>query len=109
MRQVDRDRHQPHRPGCRALPARRGDARAGAALRPAEYPAGRTCSARRRILKLTVWPYPAERCRERRQDMSHGNRKVGLSAVGLTRTAAEHWNLGTAALYEEALRRKEGE
>ena len=41
--------------------------------------------------------------------MSQGNRKVGLDAVGITRTASEHWNLGTAALYEEALRRKEGE
>ncbi len=40
--------------------------------------------------------------------MSQGNRKVGLSAVGITRTAGEHWNLSTAALYEEALRRGEG-
>ena len=41
--------------------------------------------------------------------MAQGNRKVGLSAVGITRTAGEHWNLTTAALYEEALRRNEGQ
>ncbi len=41
--------------------------------------------------------------------MSQGNRTVGLDAVGITRTAGEHWNFSTAALYEEALRRKEGE
>ncbi|TAK18855.1 MAG: phosphoenolpyruvate carboxykinase [Acidobacteria bacterium] len=41
--------------------------------------------------------------------MSQGDRKVGLGAVGITRTAGEHWNLSAAALYEEALRAGEGQ
>ena len=32
-------------------------------------------------------------------------RAHGLEALGLVRTGRVHWNLGTAALYEEALRR----
>jgi phosphoenolpyruvate carboxykinase (ATP) len=39
--------------------------------------------------------------------MSHGDRKVGLGAVGIDASRA-HWNLGIAALYEEAVRRHEG-
>ena len=31
-----------------------------------------------------------------------------LATLGITNSRAEHWNLGTAALYEEALRRDEG-
>ena len=39
--------------------------------------------------------------------MSHGDRKVGLGAIGIDASRA-HWNLGVAALYEEAVRRHEG-
>ena len=39
--------------------------------------------------------------------MSHGERKVGLGAVGIDASRV-HWNLGVAALYEEAVRRHEG-
>jgi len=43
--------------------------------------------------------------------MSHvlsGERKVGLETVGLSRASRVHWNLGVAALYEEAVKRGEG-
>jgi len=43
--------------------------------------------------------------------MSHvvsGERKVGLETVGLGRASRVHWNLGVAALYEEAVKRGEG-
>ena len=40
--------------------------------------------------------------------MSQSERKVGLDAVGMTRTGKTHWNLGVAALYEHALHRGEG-
>jgi phosphoenolpyruvate carboxykinase (ATP) len=40
--------------------------------------------------------------------MLQGERKVGLEAVGIEGAAAVHWNLGIAALYEEAVRRREG-
>ena len=43
--------------------------------------------------------------------MSHvmsGERKVGLETVGLSRALRVHWNLGVAALYEEAVKRGEG-
>jgi ATP-dependent phosphoenolpyruvate carboxykinase len=33
---------------------------------------------------------------------------VGLDAVGIVNTNRIYWNLSTAALYEEALRRHEG-
>ena len=35
-------------------------------------------------------------------------RAHGLEALGIVRAGRVHWNLGTAALYEEALRRSEG-
>ena len=35
-------------------------------------------------------------------------RAHGLEALGIVRSGRVHWNLGTAALYEEALRRSEG-
>ena len=35
-------------------------------------------------------------------------RAHGLEALGIVRSGRVHWNLGTAALYEEALRRAEG-
>jgi phosphoenolpyruvate carboxykinase (ATP) len=35
-------------------------------------------------------------------------RAHGLEALGIVRPGRVHWNLGTAALYEEALRRSEG-
>ena len=35
-------------------------------------------------------------------------RAHGLEALGIVRSGRVHWNLGTAALYEEALRRGEG-
>src|SRR4051812_33659555 len=34
-------------------------------------------------------------------------RSQGLEAVGITRSGRVHWNLSTAALYEEAIRRGE--
>ncbi len=40
--------------------------------------------------------------------MSHGRRTVGLEAVGIEGTAQVHWNLSVGALYEEAVRRREG-
>jgi phosphoenolpyruvate carboxykinase (ATP) len=40
--------------------------------------------------------------------MQTGDRKVGLDAVGL-KSVKPHWNLGVAALYEEAIRRGEGQ
>ena len=40
--------------------------------------------------------------------MSHAERRVGLDAVGIDGAAAVHWNLTVAALYEEAVRRREG-
>jgi phosphoenolpyruvate carboxykinase (ATP) len=40
--------------------------------------------------------------------MAHGQRKVGLDAVGISGTGTVRWNLGVAALYEEAVRRGEG-
>ncbi len=41
--------------------------------------------------------------------MSHGEHKVGLSAVGIEAPSKVYWNLGVEALYEEAVRRGEGE
>jgi phosphoenolpyruvate carboxykinase (ATP) len=35
-------------------------------------------------------------------------RAHGLEALGIVRSGRVHWNLGTAALYEESLRRAEG-
>ena len=40
--------------------------------------------------------------------MSGVDRSVGLDRVGITRAGHVHWNLGVAALYEEAIRRGEG-
>jgi phosphoenolpyruvate carboxykinase (ATP) len=40
--------------------------------------------------------------------MSHGERTVGLNAVGIEGAAHVYWNLSVAALYEEAVRRREG-
>ncbi len=40
--------------------------------------------------------------------MSQGDRKVGLDAVGITKSRKTFWNVGTAGLYEEAIRRGEG-
>jgi phosphoenolpyruvate carboxykinase (ATP) len=40
--------------------------------------------------------------------LSQAERKVGLDAVGLVGASNVHWNLSTAALYEEAVRRGEG-
>jgi len=40
--------------------------------------------------------------------MSQGDRKVGLDAVGITKSGKTFWNVGTAGLYEEAIRRGEG-
>jgi phosphoenolpyruvate carboxykinase (ATP) len=40
--------------------------------------------------------------------MSQGDRKVGLEAVGIAGAAEVHWTPGVAALYEEAVRRREG-
>jgi len=40
--------------------------------------------------------------------VSQAERKVGLDAVGLQGAARVHWNLGVAALYEEAIKRGEG-
>ncbi|HEX5070732.1 MAG TPA: phosphoenolpyruvate carboxykinase [Vicinamibacterales bacterium] len=43
--------------------------------------------------------------------MSHvmsDERKVGLDTVGLSRASRVYWNLGVAALYEEAVKRGEG-
>jgi phosphoenolpyruvate carboxykinase (ATP) len=37
------------------------------------------------------------------------DRKVGLDQVGITRAGHVNWNLGTAPLYEEAIRRGEGQ
>ena len=34
--------------------------------------------------------------------------RIGLNAVGISDTTAEFWNLGTEALIEEALARREG-
>jgi phosphoenolpyruvate carboxykinase (ATP) len=36
-------------------------------------------------------------------------RKVGLDAVGLGKASKVYWSLGVAALYEEALKRGEGQ
>ena len=36
------------------------------------------------------------------------DRTHGLEALGIGRVGRIHWNLGPAALYEEALRRREG-
>ena len=36
------------------------------------------------------------------------DRTHGLEALGIVRAGRIHWNLGPAALYEEALRRREG-
>jgi phosphoenolpyruvate carboxykinase (ATP) len=41
--------------------------------------------------------------------MSGVDRKVGLDQVGITRAGHVNWNLGTAPLYEEAIRRGEGQ
>jgi phosphoenolpyruvate carboxykinase (ATP) len=35
-------------------------------------------------------------------------RAHGLEALGIVKSGRVHWNLGTAALYEESLRRAEG-
>ena len=40
--------------------------------------------------------------------VSQAERKVGLDAVGMQGAARVHWNLGVAALYEEAVKRGEG-
>jgi phosphoenolpyruvate carboxykinase (ATP) len=40
--------------------------------------------------------------------MADGGRRVGLDAVGIDGPAAVHWNLSVAALYEEAVCRREG-
>ena len=40
--------------------------------------------------------------------MSHGVRRVGLEAFGFQRAAEVHWNLSVPALYEQAVRRREG-
>jgi phosphoenolpyruvate carboxykinase (ATP) len=40
--------------------------------------------------------------------MTHGGRTVGVSAIGIEGAAAVHWNLSVSALYEEAVRRREG-
>jgi len=40
--------------------------------------------------------------------MTQGGRTVGVSAIGIEGAAAVHWNLSVAALYEEAVRRREG-
>ncbi len=41
--------------------------------------------------------------------MSGTGRKVGLDAVGIQNPGKVHWSLGVAALYEEAIRRGEGQ
>ena len=41
--------------------------------------------------------------------MSQGHRKVGLEAVGIEGAGKVHWSLGVESLYEEAIRRGEGE
>ena len=40
--------------------------------------------------------------------VSQAERRVGLDAVGMQGASQVHWNLGVAALYEEAVRRGEG-
>src|SRR3954466_14235473 len=40
--------------------------------------------------------------------MPVAERKIGLEDVGIEGAAKAHWNLGIAALYEEAVRRGEG-
>src|SRR6187402_230949 len=40
--------------------------------------------------------------------VSQAERKVGLDAVGMQGASRVHWNLGVAALYEEAIKRGEG-
>jgi phosphoenolpyruvate carboxykinase (ATP) len=40
--------------------------------------------------------------------MTHGGRAVGVSAIGIDGAAAVHRNLSVPALYEEAVRRREG-
>ena len=40
--------------------------------------------------------------------VSSVEQRVGLDAVGLARASRVHWNLGVAALYEEAVKRGEG-
>jgi phosphoenolpyruvate carboxykinase (ATP) len=40
--------------------------------------------------------------------MLRANRKVGLDAIGIEETSHVHWNLSVGALYEEAVRRREG-
>ncbi len=39
--------------------------------------------------------------------MSHGEPTVGLDVIGIEGPASVHWNLSVAALYEEAVRRRE--
>src|SRR5258706_157547 len=40
--------------------------------------------------------------------MTVAERKIGLEALGINGASNVHWNLGVAALYEEAVRRGEG-
>jgi phosphoenolpyruvate carboxykinase (ATP) len=40
--------------------------------------------------------------------MPVAERKVGLEALGIENAAHVHWNLGVSALYEEAIKRREG-